>query len=380
MLIILGDNIVVHVTNNLEHNGTSVHWHGLRQLNTNAYDGTPGVTQCPIAPGETFTYRFQATQYGSTWFHSHFSLQYTDGLYGPLVINGPATADYDEDLGILFLSDWSHKPISEMWQIVRQRGAPSLENGLINGTNTYDCSTSTDPKCLGTGKRFETIFEAGRKYRIGLINVATNGHFQFSIDGHDFTVISNDLVPIVPYQASSVLINIGQRYDIIVEASAEPGDYWLRGGWQSECSPNDNAENITGIVRYDSTSTADPTTTGITVGDSCADEPLASLIPHLALDVNSYDKIIEETVGVALHGYLLWTLNNSSLYLNWSDPTNLKVYNQEPIFPTDYNVLSVEVSNPVKSFLSNAALTLPQKETAHEEWEVLVLQDKSGIP
>ena len=329
----------------MKDNGTTVHWHGMRQLNSNEYDGVPGVTQCPITPGQTFTYRFQATQYGSTWYHSHFSLQYTDGLYGPLVINGPATADYDEDLGILFLSDWSHEPVSELWELTRKKGAPSLENGLINGTNTYDCSKSPDPSCIGNGTKFQTVFEAGRKYRIGLVNVATNGHFQFSIDGHNLTVIANDLVPIVPYETKSVLINIGQRYDIIVEASAEPGDYWLRGGWQSECSANQNPDNITGIVRYDAESTALPTTTGITVSDNCGDEPSASLVPYLALDVGSHDTIIEEDIGIAIQGYLLWTINSSSLYLNWSEPTNMRVYNRENIFPTDYNILSVEASS-----------------------------------
>jgi len=33
------------LTNN---NGTSIHWHGVRQLNTNWFDGVSGVTECPI--------------------------------------------------------------------------------------------------------------------------------------------------------------------------------------------------------------------------------------------------------------------------------------------------------------------------------------------
>jgi FtsP/CotA-like multicopper oxidase with cupredoxin domain len=326
----------------LKNNGTSVHWHGVRQLNNNEYDGVPGVTQCPIPPGQTFTYKFQATEYGSTWYHSHFSLQFTDGLYGGLVINGPATADYDEDLGVLFLSDWPHRPTAEIWEVVRGKGVPSLESGLLNGTNTFDCSKSPDPKCIGNGTRFETVFTAGKKHRIRLINVATNGHFQFSIDGHSLTVIANDLVPIVPYEAESVLINVGQRYDIIVEANAASGDYWLRGGWQSACAPNNNPNNFNGIVRYDAKSTAVPTTTGITVGDSCGDEPLASLVPYSPLDLGSDYVLVEEEVGIALKGYLQWTLNSSSLYLNWSSPTNERVFNRDQTFPTGYNILSVE--------------------------------------
>lgn len=31
---------------------------------------------------------------------------------GGLVIDGPATGDYDEDLGMLFLNDWDHQVCS----------------------------------------------------------------------------------------------------------------------------------------------------------------------------------------------------------------------------------------------------------------------------
>jgi FtsP/CotA-like multicopper oxidase with cupredoxin domain len=69
-----GDTIVVHVRNLLPNMGTTVHWHGVRQLNTNEMDGVPS-TQCPIARQDTYTYKFKALQYGTTWYHSHYSLQ-----------------------------------------------------------------------------------------------------------------------------------------------------------------------------------------------------------------------------------------------------------------------------------------------------------------
>jgi len=80
-----GDQISVTVTNNMPNNGTTIHWHGIRQHNNNGQDGVPGVTECPLAPGQTKTYTFQATQYGSSWYHSHFSSQYGDGILGPIV-------------------------------------------------------------------------------------------------------------------------------------------------------------------------------------------------------------------------------------------------------------------------------------------------------
>ncbi|TVY92286.1 Laccase [Lachnellula willkommii] len=357
-----GDNLVIHVTNNLEFNGTSIHWHGIRQLKSVEYDGVPGVTQCPIAPGDTLTYKFQATQYGSTWYHSHFSLQYGDGLLGPMIINGPATADYDEDLGALFLSDWSHTPVSKLWDSAKLGGPPSLDTGLINGTNTFNCSGSTDANCVGGGKKFEATFEAGKKYRFRIVNSAVDGHFQFSIDGHNFTVMGNDLVPIVPFSTDSLLVSIGQRYDIVVDANAESGDYWLRAGWISTCSTNSDPDNITGIIRYDASSTADPTTNSTVVASiSCGDEPTASLVPHLSIDVGNFSSVNQEDLSFGFPDYFRWTLNSSSLDLNWTDPTTLKIFNNETIWPSDYNVEPLAAAS------------------TSDLWTVWVIEDDTGL-
>jgi FtsP/CotA-like multicopper oxidase with cupredoxin domain len=84
-------------------------------------------------------------------------------------------------------------------------------------------TTSNDPQRLGGAKKFKTVFVSGKKYRIQLINVAIEGHFQFSIDGYNLTVIANDSVTLVAYQTDSIVIGKGQRYDIIVEANVEVG-------------------------------------------------------------------------------------------------------------------------------------------------------------
>lgn len=72
------DILVVHLYNGLANNGTSLHFHGIRQNYTNQNDGVASITQCPLAPGESITYTWRATQYGSSWYHSHFALQ---GIY-----------------------------------------------------------------------------------------------------------------------------------------------------------------------------------------------------------------------------------------------------------------------------------------------------------
>lgn len=41
----------------------------MTQKGTNAYDGAVGVAQCPISPGENFTYKFTASPAGTHWYH-----------------------------------------------------------------------------------------------------------------------------------------------------------------------------------------------------------------------------------------------------------------------------------------------------------------------
>ncbi len=205
-----GDTVVVHVTNSLtaSENGTSIHFHGIRQNYTNQNDGVVSITQCPTAPGDSITYTWRAVQYGSSWYHSHIGLQAWEGLAGGIIINGPASANYDTDLGTLFLSDWCHHTADELYTASQTTGPPTLDNGLINGTNVY----GDDDSDTQTGTRFNTSFTAGTSYRLRLINGAIDTMFKFSIDNHTLTVISADFVPIEPYDTTVLSIGMGMFY------------------------------------------------------------------------------------------------------------------------------------------------------------------------
>lgn len=41
---------------------------GNRQLHTPWADGVPGLTQWAIQPGESYTYRWHANDYGTYWY------------------------------------------------------------------------------------------------------------------------------------------------------------------------------------------------------------------------------------------------------------------------------------------------------------------------
>ena len=129
-----GDELEVTVTNDLQFNGTTVHWHGVRQLHTMQMDGVNGVTQCPIAPQTNYTYRFNVSQYGSSWYHSHYSLQYPDGLAGPMTFHGPSAANYEEALPPFLISDWSHNSAFHDFHVeLAGPGRPTMQSIILNG-------------------------------------------------------------------------------------------------------------------------------------------------------------------------------------------------------------------------------------------------------
>ncbi len=238
-----GDMIEVKVNNQITgpEEGTAMHWHGLLQNETPWYDGTPSVHQCPIAPGKSFTYRFKADLYGTSWWHSHYSAQYAGGLHGAMIIHGPSHVRYDRDLGPVFINDWDHREYFEIVKDVMSTEGndfpptviiPQSDNNLINGKNNFNCSSIRDTDntpCTDNAGLSKFRFQSGRTHRLRLINSGAEGLQRFSIDGHTLTVIANDFVPVRPYDTKVVTLGIGQRTDVVVRATGRPGDaYWMR--------------------------------------------------------------------------------------------------------------------------------------------------------
>jgi FtsP/CotA-like multicopper oxidase with cupredoxin domain len=190
-----GDTVEVTVVNKLSDNGTSIHWHGLRQLHSNQMDGTNGITECPIAPGQTKVYTFKATEYGTSWYHSHYSVQYGDGLVGPIIINGPASANYDIDLGTLPLTDWYDTPQFTILAS-RPQAPPTAQSILVNGAG-------------GSAPLTKLTLTPGKKHLVRFINTGINAFFHVALDSHQFTVIASDFVPIKPYTTDQVVIAVG---------------------------------------------------------------------------------------------------------------------------------------------------------------------------
>lgn len=330
-----GDIIQVTIKNSLQSNGTSIHWHGLRQLNSNQMDGVNGLTECPQPPGSSKTYTFKAVEYGSSWYHSHHSLQYGEGLVGHIRINGPASANYDVDGGYISITDWWQTPLFTVFARVL-RGPPLADNILVNGKGSLN----------GTGSFSKIVLEPGKKNRFSLINVGNNVWFHASIDQHPMTVIAVDFVPVEPYVTNSLALSVGQRYDIIIDANQTPGNYWLRtttGGGSCD-GPNKKqqaGDDHGAIITYKGYSGGDPSSTPYVQPTGCYDE-LAGLVPVRKKDVpapaaapSTLDLTMDTTVGI------FWKVNGVAMKIDWNTPTLKYVENGTYTLPQSDNGVAV---------------------------------------
>lgn len=117
------------------------------------------------------------------------------------MIDGPASANYDEDLGPYVIQDW-YRNTAYQNAIISQRGdtgPPPADNGLINGTMVSEYG----------GEYHTTTVAQNTKHRLRLINTSLDSNFKVHLDNHNFTVITSDFVPIVPYETDWIFLGIG---------------------------------------------------------------------------------------------------------------------------------------------------------------------------
>ena len=265
-------------------------------------DGVNGITQCPIAPGDFFVYNFTLHQYGSSWYHSHYSVQYADGAAGPMTIHGPSSADWDEAISPpLILTDWYHNSAFKVVSGGNSGGKSILLNGrgdITKYTGGGTKNTTHIKQALNITFESPRPGEGCKRYLLRIINTSFDTTFVFSIDNHILEVASADFVPIQPYRNTSILVGIGQRYNVVVEANplnrssplASDGNYWIRTEIAScfNATPGEPGYDEVAILRYNASSTSDPSTKKWPkISLDCSDETYTSLTPILPWTVES---------------------------------------------------------------------------------------------
>jgi hypothetical protein len=133
---------------------------------------------------------------------------------------------------------------------------------------------------------------------------------------------------------------IGQRYDIVVEVNQKPGNYWMRAVPAADCSANLNPNGIRAVVRYQGyNKKTDPTSLPYNVSTTCEDE--STLVPVVPRNAGPLTVETKEDLSITVDNYVKFTMNGSSLYIDWEDPTLLLVDDHDPSYPSNYNVVSL---------------------------------------
>nr|ACR19861.1 putative laccase 4 precursor [Agaricus bisporus var. bisporus] len=252
-----GDRVKINVINELSDPnqmlGTTIHWHGMFQKGTNFMDGTAGVTQCPIAPNNSFQYDFQVSGAGTFWYHSHFGVQYCDGVRGAFIVYDPSDPlkslyDVDDESTIITLSEWYHLLAVDVTAI------ELADSTLINGKGRYPSGDNTELAVVNV--------QQGQRYRLRLISISCDPNFTFSVDGHNLTVIEVEGIAVTPETVNSIRIYAGQRYSVVLDASQPIDNYWIRAlpdsGHENLSSTFENGVN-SAILRYGGAGKQEPT-------------------------------------------------------------------------------------------------------------------------
>ncbi|XP_072994730.1 L-ascorbate oxidase homolog [Typha latifolia] len=231
------NNIVVNVYNFLDE-PFLLSWNGIQQRKNSWEDGMEG-TNCPIPPGENFTYHFQVKdQIGSFFYFPSLAMHKAAGAFGGLRINSrlliPVPFDPPADDYTVLIGDWytkNHKVLARLLDsgrsIVRPAGV------LINGKS---------------GKDYEPLFtmEAGKTYRYRVCNVGLRTSLNFRIQGHTMKLVEMDGSHTVQNIYDSLDVHVGQCYSVLVTADQAPKDYYIVASTRFM----KQVMTATGLIRY----------------------------------------------------------------------------------------------------------------------------------
>jgi len=196
----VGDVLEIRLKNSLPE-PTMIHWHGLRL--PAPMDGTESV-QHPVAPGDTFTYRFKLLDAGTFWYHPHTNetVQLERGLYGALIVRGKDEPELDQERVLVFddvLLDGDGQIKPTGWWIEQHDGRQG-NTFLINGRHQPQLEIA-----------------AGQIERWRIVNASSARYVRLSIGGRPFRLIGTDggLIE-VPVTMTEILLTPADRVELAV--------------------------------------------------------------------------------------------------------------------------------------------------------------------
>ncbi|MGW0840950.1 multicopper oxidase family protein [Streptomyces sp. NPDC002787] len=269
-----GATLAAELSNQLpDRTPTSIHWHGLALRSD--MDGVPPVTQTAVRAGASFTYRFIADAPGTYFFHPHVGVQLDRGLYAPLIVEDPKEPLSYDDEWVVVLDDWLDGVTGtpdEAFAEVRQ-GMGGMDMGGSDDSSSSSSSghgmghmggmdmggegtdgASPAPSASGSsGDGMSMKFmlmgaesdllggdagdvkypyhlingrvpadpavytgKPGRRVRLRIINAGGDTAYRVALGGHKLTITHTDGFPVEHQQVDTLLIGMGERYDVLV--------------------------------------------------------------------------------------------------------------------------------------------------------------------
>ncbi|XP_021855454.1 laccase-17-like [Spinacia oleracea] len=245
-----GDRLVINVVNHVQNNIT-IHWHGIRQLQSGWADGPAYIAQCPIQSGQTYAYNFTIVgQRGTLWWHAHISwLRST--LYGPIIILPKRGVPYPfpqpyKEVPLIFGEWWNADTEAVISQALQTGGGPNVSDAYtINGLPglLYNCSAKDT---------FKLSVKPGKTYLLRLINAALNDELFFSIANHTLTTVDVDALYVKPFETDTIIITPGQTTNVLLKTKPYHPDATFLMMARPYVTGNGTFDNSTvaGILEY----------------------------------------------------------------------------------------------------------------------------------
>ena len=273
LTVYVNQEVIVHVRNHMTSHGVTVHFHGIHMKGTPWMDGAAFVTQCPILPGQTFTYKFTPNRHGTYFYHSHTGSQVSMGLVGAFIVKERKTDVIEEK--VLMIQDYNNVQSSdEMFASTAILGFINTEGEGLKSSEQLDGSYTpvmkvTSSLINGRGRVLNengehltktplSVFtvETGKQYRFRVIAGGFAYQHKISVDHHKLKVVAADGSDIEPIVVDSVILHSGERFDIIIEANQAVDNYWIRA------ETLEKYQNRTGfaVLRYTGSKIQDPST------------------------------------------------------------------------------------------------------------------------
>lgn len=359
-----GDTVVVELNNQMPTENVVIHWHGIHQHGTPWSDGTASITQCAIQPGETFNYTFTVGIPGTYFYHGHYGLQRSAGLYGSLIVESAKKEPfaYDGELSII-LDDWWHTSTYE--QAVGLSSNPFVWVGepqslLIQGRGKYNCSADSSTTCNATSSQclpYILPVKPGKTYRLRIVNVASLSALNFLIQGHNMTVVEADGHYVEPVSIENLDVYSGESYSVLVRADQDASkNYWAAVNVRGRQPMTPTGLAILNYLPNPSTNLPSnppppsPAWNDYTYSKTLAKKFLALRGHEVPPPLKPTRQLILLSTQNTINGFIKWAINNVSLelpptpYLAAMKYKIKGAYDKTPpqdiYHPQDYNIMA----------------------------------------